>query len=129
MKITRRQGILNAALVCFNQKGIVATSMADLQKASRASIGSIYHHFGNKDGIAYSLYREGLQNYHDELLEKIKGSESAEKKIKTFVTAYMEWIESYPERASYIFSARSYLIDSHKGEEIQLFHKIGRAHV
>ena len=123
MKLSRKKEILNAALICFNQQGIAATSIEQIQNTSKASIGSIYHHFGSKDGIAYILYREGLQNYHDDLLKKLNSAKSAENKIKTFVSSYMEWIEKNPELANYIFSARSYLVDSQKADEIHLFHE------
>jgi len=123
MKLSRKQEILNAALICFNQQGIAATSIDEIHKTSQASIGSIYHHFGSKDGIAYTLYRDGLQNYHDDLLEKLNSTKCAESKIKTFITSYMEWVEENPEHANYIFSARSYLVDSQKAEELHTFHE------
>lgn len=123
MKPSKKLEILNAALLCFNQQGIAATSIDEIHKTSQASIGSIYHHFGSKDSIAYTLYRDGLQNYHDVLLEKLNSAKCAESKIKTFITTFMEWIEENPEQANYIFSARSYLVDSQKAEEIHFFHE------
>ena len=48
----RQEAILDAALKLFNRHGYAATSIDDLRKASRASVGSIYHHFGGKEGVA-----------------------------------------------------------------------------
>lgn len=122
MRVNRKQEILDAALNCFNASGIAATSIEQIQKTSGASIGSIYHHFGSKDGIAFTLYVDGLRGYHQELMAGVAKATTAEKKIKTFVTIFLDWVETNPELASYIFSARSYLINSSKANEISEFH-------
>ena len=122
MRVNRKQEILDAALSCFIASGIAATSIEQIQNSSGASIGSIYHHFGSKDGIAFALYVNGLQDYHQELMAGVEKAPTAEKKIKAFVTIFLDWVETNPELASYIFSARSYLINSSKAEEIDSFH-------
>lgn len=48
----RRATILKAALGCFIGQGVEATTIDDIRRASGSSIGSLYHHFGNKEGIA-----------------------------------------------------------------------------
>ena len=60
---SRRAAILDAALIEFNAKGVAGASIADIRRRSGASVGSIYHHFGDKDGIAGALYLEGLLDY------------------------------------------------------------------
>ncbi len=122
MKTNRKLEILHAALICFNHSGIAATSIAEIKKNSGASIGSIYHHFGSKDGIAYALYVNGLQDYHNLLTEKLGEAETPENKIKTFVVIFLDWVGENPELASFIFSARSYLVNSKKAEDVEKFH-------
>lgn len=51
-----RQLVLDAVLLLFNQRGYFATSVQDISRESGVSIGSIYHHFGDKEGIARDLY-------------------------------------------------------------------------
>lgn len=51
-----RQQVLDAVLVLFNQRGYFATSVQDISRESGVSVGSIYHHFGDKEGIARDLY-------------------------------------------------------------------------
>ena len=48
----RKQAILEAALAAFLQKGVLATTIDDVRERSGASVGSIYHHYGSKEGIA-----------------------------------------------------------------------------
>ena len=122
MRSNRKLEILNAALICFNHRGIAATSIEEIKKNSHASIGSIYHHFGSKDGIAYALYVNGLQDYHNLLMEKLEEAETPESKIKTFVIIFLDWVEENPELANFIFSARSYLVNSKRAEDVEKFH-------
>lgn len=52
----RRQLILSVALKLFTERGFFRTSVHDIQRQAQVSIGSIYHHFGNKEAIAKALF-------------------------------------------------------------------------
>ena len=60
----RKQQIMMAALHCFNEQGVEATAMAAICQRAEASVGSIYHHFGSKEGIVQALLVEGLSLIH-----------------------------------------------------------------
>lgn len=49
--------VLDAALRLFSERGYFATSVQDISRVSGVSVGSLYHHFGDKEGIARSLYQ------------------------------------------------------------------------
>lgn len=51
-----RQQVLDGVLPLFGQRGYFATSVQDISRESGVSVGSIYHHFGDKEGVARSLY-------------------------------------------------------------------------
>lgn len=51
-----RQQVLDTVLTLFSEHGYFATSVQDISSESGVSVGSIYHHFGDKEGIARSLY-------------------------------------------------------------------------
>ncbi|MCL4744027.1 MAG: TetR/AcrR family transcriptional regulator [Burkholderiaceae bacterium] len=52
-----RQQVLDAVLALFAERGYFATSIQDISRESAVSVGSIYHHFGDKEGIARALYQ------------------------------------------------------------------------
>lgn len=52
----RREMILTIALQLFAERGYFNTSVHDIQRHAKVSIGSIYHHFENKEAIAKALY-------------------------------------------------------------------------
>ncbi len=53
-----RAKILKAALDLFSHRGYGATSMRDIAEKSGASIGSVYHHFTEKEEIFRTLLDE-----------------------------------------------------------------------
>ena len=52
---SRKQEILQAALACFTEFGVEATTIEMIRDRSGASIGSLYHHFGNRERIIAAL--------------------------------------------------------------------------
>jgi AcrR family transcriptional regulator len=59
----RRETILAAALLLFTERGYSAVGVDEIRRASRASIGSIYHHFGDKEGVAVALFCRALRGW------------------------------------------------------------------
>jgi TetR/AcrR family transcriptional repressor of uid operon len=51
----RRDQILSAAAELFGENGFHGSSMAELAKRARMSVGHIYHYFENKDAIIEAL--------------------------------------------------------------------------
>ena len=78
----RRASILKAALDCFIGQGVEATTIDDIRRASGSSIGSLYHHFGNKEGIAAGLFIDGIQRLNADLLRKLKRCKTAEDSVQ-----------------------------------------------
>lgn len=67
--------ILTATLTLFTGQGYFNTSVHDISRESEVSIGSIYHHFKDKKGVARALYNDMIMRMSSEL-DKIKKSHS-----------------------------------------------------
>ena len=102
----RRREILQAALASFEEFGYEASTIEDIRRRSRASIGSIYHHFGGKAGIASALYAEGVADYQAGLLARMRRSRSARALIKGVVRHHLDWAEANPAWARYLMGMR-----------------------
>lgn len=103
----RPAAILQAALECFTEKGFTATTIEEIRQRSGASIGSIYHHFGGKEGLAAELYVEGLRSYQAgflQVLERHPGD--AEAAIRALVRHHLRWVERSPELAQFLMNRR-----------------------
>jgi AcrR family transcriptional regulator len=104
--VARREAILNAALECYASLGWSATTVADLRARSGASTGSIYHHFGDKEGVAAALYAEGLRRYREALLARITKKRTARSLVRALVLHHLEWAAENPVWARFLLEMR-----------------------
>jgi AcrR family transcriptional regulator len=102
----RRQAILDAALECFLANTVSATKIDAIRDRSGASIGSIYHFFGSKDGLAAQLYVEVLADHHANYLDALRTSRTAKAGVTGAVHAHLGWVAANRDRARYVFSWR-----------------------
>jgi len=103
---TRHEEILDAALRCFSEKGVGATTIADIRAACGASVGSIYHHFGDKDGIAGRVYLDVLRRYHASCLAALRKCGDGEGAVRTTVRHYADWVLRHRDAARMLVEAR-----------------------
>jgi AcrR family transcriptional regulator len=99
----RREMILEAALESLGAGEEAA--IEDVRKRSGASVGSIYHHFGDKDGILAALYAQVLSGYQASLLRTLRAAPDAEDGIKALVRHHLRWVERNPERARFLLDS------------------------
>jgi AcrR family transcriptional regulator len=102
--LERRASVLDAALQCFTRTGIDATTIGDIQKAAHCSVGSLYHHFGSKEGIAEELFIEGISRFNRGLVRRLRRCTSAEESVKAVVRFYCDWSTRNRALASYLHS-------------------------
>jgi AcrR family transcriptional regulator len=102
----RKQEILDAALRAFTDKGYEGATVADVRQLSGASTGSIYHHFGDKEGLAAALYVEALRDYQAGLLAVLQGRPDAERGIKAIVRHHLRWVAAHPDLARFLLAGR-----------------------
>lgn len=106
----RQQAILDAALACFLETGVEATTIEDIRKRSGASIGSIYHHFGSKDAIAALLYVSALEDHKQLLRARLARAKTAEQMVKAIVRAYVDWVSGNPALSRFVLYNRSAVV-------------------
>lgn len=95
--MTRREAILEAALASL-EAGEEVTIEA-VRERSGASVGSIYHHFDDKEEILGALYAQVLAGYQAGAERALKAAPSAEEGVKALVRNHLRWVERNPERA------------------------------
>lgn len=101
-----REQVLDAALRLFDQRGYFKTSVHDIQREAGVSIGSIYHHFGDKEGIAAALYASLLERTEGELERIAKRSRGARESCRAAVELLFEMTEADPEAMGFILNAK-----------------------
>jgi AcrR family transcriptional regulator len=99
----RRETILEAALDSFDATG--TTPIDEIRRRSGASVGSIYHHFGGRDGVAASLYIEILRGYQSGVVRALGRADGAEDGVETLVRHHLRWVERNPRRARFLLQS------------------------
>jgi AcrR family transcriptional regulator len=101
-----RERILQASLELFVDQGYFNTNVPDISKKSKCSVGSIYHHFLNKEEIASSLYFAGIHQFRTALDSSIDAEKDLEKNIKALVTSFLSFSEDHILLSQYLWLAR-----------------------
>ena len=102
----RKEEILDAALHGFAEKGLAGTTVEEVRRRSGASVGSIYHHFGDKEGIAAALYVDAVRDYQEGFMAVLDGGGDPERTVKALVRHHLSWVADDPERARFLLSGR-----------------------
>lgn len=101
-----RERILQASLKLFVEQGYFNTNVPDISKHSRCSVGSIYHHFLNKEEIASQLYKDGIALFRDALTRAAVDGQNLEETVRNLVVSFLTFSENHKILSQYIWLAR-----------------------
>ena len=116
-KQSKRQ-ILRSALACFDEFGVDATPIDTIREHAGSSIGSIYHHFGNKDGLIAALYLAALDDQLALMLPAMTEAKTPKQAIAALVQAYLAWVTEQPELARFLFQVRHSVATGPRRDEL-----------
>src|SRR3954471_14596924 len=100
---SRRAEILDAALAAFDDRGALTATLDDIRERSGASIGSIYHHFGDKEGIAASLYAQLLGEWQRGFVNALR-AKGAEAGVRAAVDYHLRWAARHPTAMRFLLT-------------------------
>ncbi|SEE71963.1 MULTISPECIES: TetR/AcrR family transcriptional regulator [Pseudomonas] len=101
-----KREIFRKALTLFNEQGIEATTIEMIRAECDTSVGAIYHHFGNKEGLVAALFFTALDDQarlRDSYLSEAKTTQEG---VYALVHSYVDWVDSQPEWARFQYHAR-----------------------
>ncbi len=101
-----KRSILRAALACFNEVGIEATNIETIRARCDTSVGAIYHHFGNKEGLVAALFFAALEDQATLRDRYLQDARTAHAGVVGLVHSYVEWVHEQPEWARFVFQSR-----------------------
>lgn len=91
-----RQRALAAALTLFDAQGVEATTIEQLRAAAGISTGSLYHHFGSREGLVVALYDDLLAQYRTAVTAELVRHSGIRELLDGFVTAHIDWAMQNP---------------------------------
>lgn len=114
-----RRSVLRHALALFNAQGIEASTIDDLRRACGHSVGTIYHHFKNKEGVVAALFLVAFDDQSQAIAARIAGLDEGHAVVEALIGAYADWITTQPECARFSFLARESVTQGPHGKELQ----------
>lgn len=98
---TRRR-LLDAALTTHEAGEFTVQAVL---AESGVSLGSLYHHFTNFDGLAAALYARCMAELLDQIVDSLTRARTARTGIQAVVTAYLSFVRQHPPKARFIHAS------------------------
>lgn len=119
--------ILRCAIALFNKHGIEATTIDTIRAKSQTSVGSIYHHFGNKEGVIAALYMAALSDQAQLRDSYLDGVESTKQWVQALVLSYVDWVANQPDWARFQYQARYAVTQSAFADQLKEANRLRKA--
>ena len=106
-----RESILSAAEKLFLKKGVTATTIDDISKASEYSRRTIYVYYESKEDILYHIILKGLVSLKDDLTAALQQQKDFIEQYRTICNAMEKYQANCPQSADSVNQMKSGDID------------------
>jgi len=106
-----KENILSAAETLFLEKGVTATTIDDISKASEYSRRTIYVYYESKEDILYHIILKGLVSLKDDLVAALQQQEDFIEQYRAICSAMEKYQANSPQSANSINRMKSGDID------------------
>jgi len=115
-----RQRVLQAAAGICARSGSSSLSIVGLTDESGVSNGSIYHHFGSREGVIASLVLDAFSSYQEGLLSVLnEHQEDAQGGVESMVRYHLGWMEANPDLARLLVEQRDQVAEGPEGGRLR----------
>jgi len=101
-----KERIIAAALQLFTRRGYFNTSVPDMAHAAQVSVGSIYHHFKDKEDVARALCQSLMEGLQNELTRIAQENDTAHDRCRAVIAMLFELTESNREVMDFMLYAK-----------------------
>lgn len=100
-----KRDIFKTALDLFNEQGLEATTIEMIRARCETSVGAIYHHFGNKEGLVAALFFTALDDQAELRARYLEAANTAKEGVYALVHSYVDWVDDEPQWARFQYHA------------------------
>jgi AcrR family transcriptional regulator len=97
-----KQRILTEALRLFSERGLAATTIRDIAKASGYTNPALYKHFASKEDLALHLFEVCHTRVWSECHAAIASAKGFRAKLKAYVGVWLELASAHPEVMAFL---------------------------
>jgi len=98
--------IIAAALQLFTQRGYFSTSVPDIARTAQVSVGSIYHHFKDKEDVARALFVGLMEGLQEALAKIAHDNATAHDRCRAVMAMLFELTESNRDAMDFMLYAK-----------------------
>ncbi|NTX08321.1 TetR/AcrR family transcriptional regulator [Myxococcus sp. CA051A] len=111
--VKRRDALLDAALHCFAERGVLSTGIEEIRKAAGASPSSVYHLFDGLPDLTLALLIRTFERLFTHLSERVLPTTTAEAAVVALVDGHLEWIFAHRDEGRFMYQAMAMELGTH----------------
>ena len=98
---SRRDEIVDAAIIVFARRGFVDTSITDIAVAADVAVTAVYYHFAGKEDLYGAAIRKVLSSV-DDVVAGVRADDAPADSdtLHRVIDAVWEWVDENPEPAT-----------------------------
>jgi len=127
-RLRNREAILDAAEQVFASTAFAQARIEDIAEAADLSVGSLYMHFGNKEGLLIAVAERALENAAERLTAALNSQGTPTERINAAGRAYMNLLLDHPVLVRYIatdvIAAQLDAVEEHISETIEFLRSL-----
>lgn len=121
---TTRERVLRCADELIADRGYDGFSIADLVASSGVSSGSIYHHFGAKDGVLAALLLAAVEDYQARVLSALETHpQDARGGVLAVVATHLNWMNERRREAGLLLAHRDAVASGSRREHLRALNR------
>ena len=121
--------ILTEALACFLEYGIETTTIEMIRERAQTSVGAIYHHFKNKEGLVAALYILAIEDQAERRDQALLSAQSLQQGIQVMTASYIDWVMDYPDFARFLYTANFSISKSTQRDQLKQQNHLRNQHL
>lgn len=102
----KTEQVLVAARRLFVRRGYHSVAIPQIVAESGVSIGAIYHHFGNKEGVAKAVHDRTLAQFSELFEQRLQVRDGVREQLRAFVELVFEIADSDSEMMEYMLTLK-----------------------
>ncbi len=124
---SKRDAILDVASRLFAEKGYGTTTTSEIAQEAGVAEGTLYHHFGSKDGIFLTIFDDMVEEYMAGA-ERLAGEgQSGVETLSGLIRFHFEFLERNKDRFLVILrDFPNHLAAEHAGRAAESRNRLGR---
>ena len=117
--IRRRDELLDAALTCFSERGLLGTRIEDIRRAAGASPSSVYNLFdGGLPSLTVALLARTFERLFAHVTSRALAEDCLDGAVRALVDGHLQWVLGHEDEARFMYGAMALELAAGQREEL-----------